>query len=143
MSILFVDLIAFLSYYISKGGLKMKERIKKIRKEQNMTQQSFADKLGLKRQTIAAYEIGNIEPSNAVILSICREFNVNEKWLRTGNGEPYLESTKDERYFKNVAKLQRADDETLMRWVNAIAETSPDALKEIEVFMKKILGIEE
>ena len=49
----------------------------------------------------------------------------------------------EERYSINIAKLQRTDDETIIRWVNAIAETKPEILKEIESFMKKILNIEE
>ena len=51
--------------------------------------------------------------------------------------------TPDDRYAINVAKLQRTDDETIIRWVNAIAETSPDALREIEGFMKRLLGLDE
>lgn len=54
-----------------------------------MTQQKFADRLGLKRQTIAAYEIGNIVPSDSTLLLICKEFNVNEEWLRSGTGEMF------------------------------------------------------
>lgn len=65
----------------------MKERIKELRTHLGLTQQKFADKLGLKRQTIAAYEIGNIEPSDSTLLLICKEFNISEDWLRTGQGE--------------------------------------------------------
>lgn len=65
----------------------MKDRIKRLRKESKMTQQEFADKLGLKRQTIAAYEIGKIEPSDSTLLLICEKFGVNEEWLRYNIGE--------------------------------------------------------
>lgn len=65
----------------------MKERIKKIRKKYCLTQEKFAEKLGLKRNTIATYETGKSEPMESVILSMCREFNINEEWLRTGFGE--------------------------------------------------------
>lgn len=67
----------------------MKERIKNLRSSLKMTQQKFADRLGLKRQTIAAYEIGNIVPSDSTLLLICKEFNVNEEWLRSGTGEMF------------------------------------------------------
>lgn len=67
----------------------MKDRIKKIRKELNLTQQKFADKLGVQRNTIAMYEMGRTAPSDAVFLSICREFNVSEEWLRNGTGEMF------------------------------------------------------
>ncbi|MBD5509937.1 MAG: helix-turn-helix domain-containing protein [Lachnospiraceae bacterium] len=67
----------------------MKERIKNLRNSLKITQQKFADRLGLKRQTIAAYEIGNIVPSDSTLLLICKEFNVNEEWLRSGTGEMF------------------------------------------------------
>lgn len=64
----------------------MKERIRKLRRTLDLTQQEFADKIGMKRNTIANYETGRNEPSASVISLICREFNVNEVWLRTGEG---------------------------------------------------------
>lgn len=67
----------------------MKERIKQLRTMLGLTQQKFADRLGLKRQTIAAYEVGNIEPSDSTLLLICKEFGVNEKWLRYNEGDIY------------------------------------------------------
>lgn len=117
----------------------MKKRIKELRCSMGLTQQQFADRLGLKRQTIAAYEVGNTEPSNATLLSICREYKVNENWLRTGEGEMKATQTTQERYNFNLEKLQRVDDETIIRWVNVIAETNPKVLKQIEEFMKKLL----
>ena len=62
----------------------MKDRIKQIRKEAGLTQEKFAERLGLKRQTIATYETGRSEPMDTIIFSICREFNINENWLRYG-----------------------------------------------------------
>lgn len=74
----------------------MKERIKKIRQELNLTQQEFADRLGVKRGTIANYEIGRNEPVDSIISLICREFNVNEDWLRNGTGEMFAPEAADE-----------------------------------------------
>ena len=65
----------------------MNERMKKLRKTLGFTQQELANRIGIKRNTIAQYEIGRNEPIDAVISLICREFNVNETWLRTGEGE--------------------------------------------------------
>ncbi len=67
----------------------MKDRIKLLRKELELTQEKFSERLGIKRNTIAKYETGINEPTNAVISLICREFNVNEQWLRTGEGEMF------------------------------------------------------
>lgn len=68
----------------------MNERIKKLRKALDLTQQEFANRIGSKRTTIAKYETDTNIPSSAVISLICREFGVNETWLRTGEGEMFL-----------------------------------------------------
>ena len=78
------------------------ERIKEVRKVRNKTQQAFADTIGLKRNTIANYEIGNVEPSDRTISDICREFNVNEEWLRTGEGEMFKPKSRNEELFEFV-----------------------------------------
>lgn len=67
----------------------MEERIKKLRRTLDLTQQEFAERIGIKRNTIANYEAGRNEPIDSVISLICREFNVNEEWLRTGKGEMF------------------------------------------------------
>lgn len=87
--------LPFLVIIILKGGVIMRFRIKELRTSLGLTQQRFADRLGLKRQTIASYEIGNITPSDSTILLICKEFNISEEWLRTGTGEIYNIQTDD------------------------------------------------
>ena len=74
----------------------MQERIKELRKALGLTQQKFADALGVKQNTIAQYESGRNAPIDAVVSLICREFNVNEEWLRTGEGAMFLERSRDE-----------------------------------------------
>ena len=76
----------------------MKDRIKTLRKALHLNQSDFGAKVGVKGNTIGNYEIGLRNPSDAVIFSICREFDVNEQWLRTGEGEMFnqsVESTVD------------------------------------------------
>lgn len=67
----------------------MNERIKKIRKTLGITQQEFANRLNIKRGAIANYEIGRNEPIDAVVSLICREFSINEEWLRYGTGDMF------------------------------------------------------
>ena len=95
----------------------MNERLKKLRKTLDLTQQEFADKLGIKRNTVAQYEIGRNEPIDAVILSICREFNVNEEWLRTGKGEMFEQMTEQQKLLKYTGMLLKDKDSAI---VNAI-----------------------
>lgn len=67
----------------------MNERLRKLRRTLDLTQQEFAGRIGSKRNTIAKYETEANTPSAAVISLICREFNVNEVWLRTGEGDMF------------------------------------------------------
>ena len=70
----------------------MNERLKKLRKSLDLTQKTFAERIGTKQNTVATYEMGRNIPSDPVIFSICREFNVNEEWLRTGSGTMFIEN---------------------------------------------------
>lgn len=88
----------------------MKDRIKKLRKELDLTQQAFADKIGMKQNTIAQYEMGRTTPSDAIVFSICREFNVNEDWLRTGNGEMFEQMTEQQKIMKYTGLLLNDKD---------------------------------
>ena len=65
-------------------------RIKEVRKDQNMTQTEFGEKIGVKGNTITGYENGTRRPSDSVINYICLLFDVDQTWLRTGEGEKYL-----------------------------------------------------
>lgn len=65
-------------------------RLKKLRKELDLTQEAFAARIGSVQNTITGYESGRRNPSTQVITLICREFHVNESWLRTGDGEMFV-----------------------------------------------------
>lgn len=80
----------------------MKERIKELRKTLGLTQQRFADGMGVKQNTIAQYESGRNTPIDAVINLICRTYNVNEEWLRTGEGEMFKPKSRNEELFEFV-----------------------------------------
>ena len=67
----------------------MNTRIKFLRKNSGLTQEKFAERIGLKQNSIALIESGKRNISDQTILSICREFGVREEWLRTGKGEMY------------------------------------------------------
>lgn len=113
----------------------MKDRIKQLRNSLELTQQKFADRLGLKRQTIAAYEIGNIEPSDSTLRLICKEFGVNEEWLRTGKGEPYRKRTRNQELqaFANDV-MEDVDDAFKKKFILALArldESDWETLKKI------------
>lgn len=83
----------------------MKNRLKTLRDALNMTQQEFADRLGIKRGTISNYELGRNDPIDAVVSLICREFKVNEQWLRTGCGEMFETVSQDQAIAEFVGEV--------------------------------------
>ena len=87
----------------------MRDRIKAIRKNAGMTQQQFAEKLGVSRNTIATYETSVRVPIDAIIVSICREFGVREEWLRTGEGAMYQKTTLDLELSKWFGQILKED----------------------------------
>lgn len=101
----------------------MNERLKKLRKALDLTQQAFADKIGMKQNTIAQYEMGRTVPSDAIIFSICREFNVNEDWLRTGEGDMFLKlSRKDQLILWASTALEEESEDFRNRFVDALSK---------------------
>lgn len=116
------------------------ERIKQIRKGKCLTQQAIADKLGLKRQTIAAYEIGTVTPSDRTILDICREFDVRESWLRTGEGEPFIEKSREENISAFVGNILSGEPDFRQRFISVLARMTPE---EWAILEKKVLELAE
>lgn len=101
----------------------MKDRLKKLRKELDLTQQAFADKIGMKQNTIAQYEMGRTTPSDAIVFSICREFNVNENWLRTGEGEMFEQMTEQQKILKYTALLLNDKDSVVANAIQTLIVT--------------------
>lgn len=93
----------------------MKERLKQLRKTLDLTQQEFADKLKVPRNTIGGYEVGKSNPSDAAVNNICNIFNVNEEWLRTGNGEMFIELTRDEQIEHFVGDALKSEDDSFKK----------------------------
>ena len=86
---------------------EIKDRIKSIRKKKELTQVEFGQIIGVKGNTVTNYETGLRNPTEAVVKSICREFNVNEHWLRTGEGKMFIELTKEEEIATFIGGFER------------------------------------
>lgn len=119
----------------------MHERIKKLRKTLDLTQQEFAEKLGIKRNTIAQYEIGRNIPIDAVIKSICREFGVSEEWLRDGIGEMFEEIPEEDVYFRAAAEALKNDDALAIEGMKLYYSLSPEARKAAEEYILKLADL--
>ena len=106
-----------------KGGDNVTERIKEIRRAVGCTQQEFADRLGLKRNTIATYEIGKAVPSDRTISDICREFRVSEVWLRTGEGEMFLRQTEAEQLAEITTRMELDQDDPFISMITSAVKS--------------------
>lgn len=105
--------------------MNIAERVKQIRKEAGLTQQQFADRLGLKRNSIAQIE-GGRNTSDQTIRAICKEFNVNEAWLRDGIGEPHTEQSWEEEVAQFVFSTFQNEEETVQKdFLRVLTRLSP------------------
>lgn len=117
----------------------MKDRIRELRKVLNLTQEELGKRLGIKRNTIATYESGRNEPIDAVISLICREFNVNEEWLRNGTGEMFIEQTPDEEIATFVGNLLKDEEDSFKRrLISGLAALDDTGWEVLEKFLDSI-----
>ena len=115
--------------------ITINNRIKEIRKSLDMTQQTFGEKVGLSRNYIAMIEIGERVPSDRTLKDICREYSVNEYWLRTGNGEMFVEQSMEEEIAAFARKIINYGSESFQaRFISALSkldEPGWEVLKQI------------
>lgn len=113
----------------------MKERIKIIRKNENLTQEQFANKINLKRSTIVMYEKGEREITDRTIADICRVFTINEEWLRYGTGE--MKSQDKNEIIKNYIDKQITDNSALNDALKKLADMSTEEWNAVYNFIQQ------
>lgn len=100
---------------LMKGGATLNERVKLLRKTLDLTMEKFGDRLGVKKNSISQIESGKNSLTEQMIKSICREFDVDEEWLRNGTGSMFIERTRDEEIAKFIGTIQSVDDDSFMK----------------------------
>ena len=133
-----------------RGETKLNERLKKLRKTLDLTQQEFADKVGTPRDNIGGYETGRRKPSDAVISLICKtnfppKGKVKETWLRTGEGgddNMFIEAPRDEQISNFVGELLKGEEDSFKRrfisMLAALDESDWESLKKmVELLQEK------
>ena len=99
----------------------MNERIKLIRKKAKLNQEEFGSRLEITKSSVSRIEAGINNPSDQTIKLICSEFDINEDWLRTGNGgEENMYIPEDVRYLKNVGKIGSEQNEFKKFYLNML-----------------------
>ena len=116
----------------------MQERIKRIRKHYKLTQAEFGERIGVKGNTITGYETGLRSPSDAVIVSICREFGCNEIWLRTGDGDPFQEETRNEQIMRFATQTIQGSDEFRKAFVSMLSKLDAEDWEKLAAIFQKM-----
>lgn len=112
----------------------MKDRIRQIRKELGLNQTDFGERIGVKQGSIAGYESGARTPIDAVVTSICREFNVNENWLRNGTGEMFVEA-KENSIVAKATMLLGEKDPLFEAFIDTYSRLTPKNREILQQFM--------
>lgn len=124
-----------------KGGVKINTRLRELRNKLGLSREDFAKRLGLKsRGKIENIELSRTKPDNAFIHLICREFNVNEHWLRTGEGEMFIELTRNEEISQFVGKVLSDESDTFKKrfisMLSALDESDWEVLEKMVTLMQ-------
>lgn len=99
------------------------ERVNAVRRSKKMTMEQFGDQIGVQKSAISKIEKDKVNLSEQTIKSICREFNVNEDWLRTGAGGPEnMFIPEDMRYLNTVGRLGNEQNEFKKFCINMLME---------------------
>ena len=111
----------------------MGERVKELRTVLGLSGEKFGEKIGVKRSAISDIERGRNNLSEQNILAICREFNVNEDWLRYGTGEMFKDMTLDEEIISFIGDIQwDASNTCKKRFISAVATLNDEEWKVLE-----------
>lgn len=102
----------------------MNERIIELRKSLNLSQTDFGKQIGISKSSVSDIEIGRISISERTIISICSKFNVNEEWLKNGNGNMFLEyDKKHDEFFSVFQNLKEPLQDFLIRTAHDLLDT--------------------
>ena len=109
-------------------GDNMNERVREVRKKLGLTLEKFGSQLGVSKVAISRIENGINNVTEQMCKSICREYNVNEVWLRTGEGEMHIELPEDAEFDLIMTEIQESDDDLIKSILKAYWEL-PDTKK--------------
>lgn len=117
----------------------MNSRIKEVRKAKGLSQAAFGAPFGANRDMINNVENGRAAVSDIMVASICRTYDVNERWLRTGEGEMFIQISRDQEIMDFVADTMQDDkDNFRRRFLLALARLPSERWADIEAFAKQI-----
>lgn len=102
------------------------ERIRAIRKENDMTLERFGEKIGMKSSSISDLETGRRTMTAQTFKSICREFRINEVWLRTGEGDRYIETHEEDIVYNFIGDIMKNAPDFRRHLISVLARMTPE-----------------
>ena len=114
------------------GGDTLKSRIYEVRKDYKLTQDEFAARIGLSKNFVCLMETGVRSPGSRTIADICREFNINEEWLRTGQGEKEMPLPMEAHLMNLFSDVSNETNSFRRALFSAMAKMTPDEWKILE-----------
>ena len=115
------------------------ERIKELRKYLDLTMEKFGERLGVGKTAISKLENNERNLTDQMAISICREFNVNETWLRTGEGDMFEPMSRGETIAQFAGELMKDEDDSFRRrLVEALAQLDEKEWEILEGIAKKL-----
>ena len=122
----------------------MNERVKQLREALGLSQEALGARVGVTRGSISRLESGTNNVTPAMVISLCREFNVNEEWLRNGTGEMFNSLSQEEELAYIVGQaLPQADDyvkDTFIALGRLSHEFTADDWKVVKRFVDALAG---
>lgn len=120
--------------------MSINDNIKKLRDEYlNLSQKEFADKIDIKRNSVSLLETGRRNPSDRTISDICAVFNVNENWLKTGEGSVFNETPSKDHFAYLASEVGSSDNEILKQSFYKICKLNDKNLKIAEKLIDVLL----
>ena len=117
----------------------MNERIRYLRKSiLHISQDDFAKEIGISRSNLGNIETGAVNLTERVISDVCRVFNVNETWLRSGEGDMFVELPPEDMYFKAATELSIDNDELAKQIVIEYWKLDKDSRKLLKDFILRV-----
>lgn len=119
--------------------MEIHERIRELRKMEKLSQTKFGEKLGVSKDVITNIEYGRVEPKQLLINYLCKIFNVNKKWLLTGEGEIYEISQEEDLLGKALADISLSENEDLKNIAKKLTQLNEDKLELINKLIDNLI----
>ena len=119
--------------------MELRDNLITLREVLGVSQEELGNKIGLSRFSVSNYESGKRNITDRVVQDICREFNVNEHWLRTGDGDMFIELLPEDEFVAAAAEISRDNDKMAMQAVIEYWKLDEDSKKIFRDFISKIV----